>query len=242
MIEQLVGFADNVVAFRCLGRVTKPDYRSVLVPAVTEALRRQRKVRLYYETGPDFSLDPGAAWEHFKVGVESTTRWEHIAVVTDVGWIKYAVQPFGFLMPGATNLSRRSIPGVESQTATCPCRSPKTPNCRCGSLRQIPLDGFASWSSVPVASKPRTPRASDVVYHISDRLETLEISSGNPNPRHCRGYTAGHNRLRETTGEPLLAPPGISWRTGRQPTGAYGGQLGLRRAAMSNQSRLENLD
>ena len=113
MIEQLVGFADNVVAFRCLGRVTKPDYRSVLVPAVTEALRRQRKVRLYYETGPDFSLDPGAAWEHFKVGVESTTRWEHIAVVTDVGWIKYAVQPFGFLMPGATNLSRRSIPGVE---------------------------------------------------------------------------------------------------------------------------------
>ena len=71
MIEQLVGFADNVVAFRCLGRVTKPDYRSVLVPAVTEALRRQRKVRLYYETGPDFSLDPGAAWEHFKVGVRA---------------------------------------------------------------------------------------------------------------------------------------------------------------------------
>jgi len=31
--------------------------------------------------------------------------------------------------------------------------------------------------SPPAASKPRTPRASDVVYRISDRLETLEISS-----------------------------------------------------------------
>jgi hypothetical protein len=104
MIEQLTGFADNVVAFHCLGRVTKADYISVLVPTVTEALRAQRKVRLYYETGPDFSLDPRAAWEDFKVGMESVTRWERVAVVTDIGWIKHAVQLFGFLMPGVTKL------------------------------------------------------------------------------------------------------------------------------------------
>jgi SpoIIAA-like len=104
MIEQLTGFADNVVAFRCLGRVTKADYLSVLVPAVTEALSTQRKVRLYYETDPDFGLDAGAAWEDFKVGMESITRWERVAVVTDIGWIKHAVQLFGFLMPGVTKL------------------------------------------------------------------------------------------------------------------------------------------
>jgi hypothetical protein len=104
MIEQLNGFADNVVAFRCLGRVTKADYKSVVVPAVTEALRARRKVRLYYETAPDFSLDPGAAWEDFKVGMENITRWERVAVVTDIGWIKHALQLFGFLMPGVTKL------------------------------------------------------------------------------------------------------------------------------------------
>jgi SpoIIAA-like len=108
MIEQLTGFADNVVAFRCLGRVTKSDYISVLVPAVTEALRTHPKVRLYYETGPDFSLDPAAAWEDFKVGMENITRWERVAVVTDVGWIKQAVQLFGFLMPGVISLFSRA--------------------------------------------------------------------------------------------------------------------------------------
>jgi hypothetical protein len=104
MIEQLAGFPDNVVAFRCKGRVTKADYDAVLLPAVGKALRTHEKVRLYYETGPDFSLDPAAAWEDFKVGMHSITRWERIAVVTDVEWIKHAVGFFGFLMPGATKL------------------------------------------------------------------------------------------------------------------------------------------
>jgi SpoIIAA-like len=113
MIEQLTGFADNIVAFRCLGRVTKADYISILVPAVSEALREQRKVRLHYETGPDFRLGPDAAWEDFKVGMGNVTRWERVAVVTDVGWIKHAVQFLGFLMPGVT----RVFSGAEAAQA-----------------------------------------------------------------------------------------------------------------------------
>lgn len=104
MIQQLAGFPGNVAAFRCIGRVTKADYDGVLHPAVGNALRMHDKVRFYYETGPDFSLDPAAAWEDFKVGMESITRWERVAVVTDIGWIKHAVQLFAFLMPGVTKL------------------------------------------------------------------------------------------------------------------------------------------
>jgi SpoIIAA-like len=104
MIEQLAGFPSNVVAFRCIGRVTKADYDSALVPAVGSALHIHDKVRLYYETGPDFSLEPAAVWEDFKVGMESLARWERIAVITDVEWIKHAVQLFAFLMPGVTKL------------------------------------------------------------------------------------------------------------------------------------------
>jgi SpoIIAA-like len=77
--------------------VTRADYESVLVPAVTEALRTRQKVRLSYETGRDFSLDLGAAWEDSKIGMESLTRWERVAVVTDVDWIKTAVRFFAFL-------------------------------------------------------------------------------------------------------------------------------------------------
>jgi hypothetical protein len=100
MIEQLKDFPANVMAFVCKGKVTKDDYETVLVPAVSEALKKHDKVRLYYETAGDFSgIDPGAVFTDFKVGMEHFTRWERIAVVTDVDWIKHTMQFFSFMMP-----------------------------------------------------------------------------------------------------------------------------------------------
>ncbi len=109
MIEQLTDFPDNVLAFRCTGRVTKADYDKVLLPAVLAELRTHEKVRLYYEIGEDFAgLDAGAMWEDLKIGVEHLTRWEKVAVVTDVDWIKTAVRFFAFLMPATTKLFSRA--------------------------------------------------------------------------------------------------------------------------------------
>ncbi len=109
MIEQLKDFPENVVAFRCTGRVTKAEYDSVLIPAVLRSLKDHAKVRLYYETGEDFAgLDPGAMWEDFKIGVEHLSRWDRVAVVTDVEWIKTAVRFFAFLMPATTRLFSQS--------------------------------------------------------------------------------------------------------------------------------------
>ena len=105
MIEQLTDFPDNVLAFVCKGQVTKSDYDTVLVPAVMNALKTHDKLRLYYETAADFGgIDPGAMWADFKVGMEHLTRWERIALVTDIDWIKYTMQFFSFMMPGATKL------------------------------------------------------------------------------------------------------------------------------------------
>jgi hypothetical protein len=43
-------------------------------------------------------------WEDLKVGVAHLSRWERIAVVTDVEWIRNAVRVFGFLMPAAVQV------------------------------------------------------------------------------------------------------------------------------------------
>lgn len=45
-------------------------------------------------------IDAGAAWEDTKIGVEHLTRWERIAVVTDVDWMKHTFNAFRFLIPG----------------------------------------------------------------------------------------------------------------------------------------------
>ena len=114
MIEQLIDFPDNVLAFVCKGHVTKADYDAVLIPAVITALKRQGKVRLYYETAADFvGIDPGAIWDDFKVGMEHLTRWERAAVVTDVEWIKQTMRFFSFIMPG----TMKSFPTSEAAQA-----------------------------------------------------------------------------------------------------------------------------
>ena len=114
MIETLSGFPDNILAFVCHGQVTKADYDTVIIPATEKALKTHEKIRLYYEIGKEFaSMEPAAMWEDLKVGMGHLTHWERIAVVTDVDWIKYAVQAFRFLIPGKL----RVFPTSDSEAA-----------------------------------------------------------------------------------------------------------------------------
>jgi len=105
MIEVLKGLPDRVVAFVAKGRVTRRDYDEVLIPKVSEVLGRHEKIRCYYELGPEFSgMDPGAVWEDAKVGFAHLARWERVAVVTDVDWVRFAISIFRFLVPGEVRI------------------------------------------------------------------------------------------------------------------------------------------
>jgi len=105
MIEQLEGFPDTVCAFVCHGRVTQEDYQTVFVPAVEAAFKRHDKVRLYYETGSDFTdIEPSAVWQDTMVGLSHLFSWKRIAVVSDVEWIRNTFQLFAFLMPAPMKL------------------------------------------------------------------------------------------------------------------------------------------
>lgn len=101
MIKILDGFPDSVVALTAEGHVSAEDYERVVIPRVNEALARHGKVRLYYELGSSFDgIDASAAWEDFKLGLEHLSRWEKMAVVTDVRWIRMTLNAFRFVMPG----------------------------------------------------------------------------------------------------------------------------------------------
>lgn len=114
MIEHLTDFPDDVVGFACKGHVTRADYDSVLIPAVEAAFETHGKLRLYYQVDADFAgVAPGAAWEDFREGMRHLTRWERIAVVTDVEWIGHTIRTFGFLMPGKV----RIFPLAEQEAA-----------------------------------------------------------------------------------------------------------------------------
>jgi SpoIIAA-like len=102
MIEQLEGFPENTLAFAGRGQVTKADYVGILTPAVEKAFAGHQRLRLYYELGADFTgIDGDAIMEDFKIGMHYLSRWERMAVVTDVPWIIQTISLFSFLLPGA---------------------------------------------------------------------------------------------------------------------------------------------
>lgn len=100
MIRRLSSFPSDVVAVVCSGNVTKLEYDTVLVPAVATALRTHPKLGLYYQTGLNFSIDAGALAADVRLGLEHITRWERVALVTDIEWVPQAVHALGFLLQG----------------------------------------------------------------------------------------------------------------------------------------------
>jgi|SRR5665213_655524 len=105
MIQSLTGFPSGILAFVCKGHVTKSDYDTVLIPAVEQALKREGKIRLYYQVDADVSeIDAGAMWDDFKVSIEHILRWERFALVTDVAWIRHTISSFRFLIPATVKI------------------------------------------------------------------------------------------------------------------------------------------
>ena len=105
MLETISGLPDSVIGVTAKGRVTRKDYETVLIPAVEAALKRHDKLRLYYELGPEFTgIDPGAVLEDFEVGMRHLPHWEKLAVVTDVEWIRQAVNAFAFMIHGTVKI------------------------------------------------------------------------------------------------------------------------------------------
>lgn len=101
MIRWLEGFPQRIVAIAADGLLTRQDYERMLIPRVNALLQRHEKLRIYYELGAGFTgFEAGAAWEDMKLGLGHLQRWERMAVVTDIRWIRAAREAFGFLMPG----------------------------------------------------------------------------------------------------------------------------------------------
>jgi hypothetical protein len=99
MIEVLPGFPDGVMAIRCASQITRQDYEHVVIPMLEAALQQHLKLRMYCQVDSFSGMSPGALWDDVKVGVEHLTRWERVAVVTDIDWIGKATKLSAFLMP-----------------------------------------------------------------------------------------------------------------------------------------------
>jgi hypothetical protein len=104
MIKLMENMPEGTVGLEASGKVTEDDYKTVLIPAVTDALTT-KDVRLLYVLGEDFdAYSAGAMWADTKLWAEHMKGWQKIAVVTTHRWIHDAVKAFSWLMPGEVRI------------------------------------------------------------------------------------------------------------------------------------------
>jgi SpoIIAA-like len=104
VIERLEGMPEGTIGFRATGRLSRDEYRDVLLPPMQEAAEAG-EVRLLFAIGPGFEeFEAGALVEDTKAGLTlglgHPHAWKRTALLTDVDWITKAVHMFAWLMPG----------------------------------------------------------------------------------------------------------------------------------------------
>jgi SpoIIAA-like len=108
MIEPLEGMPGETIGFRATGRVTRDEYRDILLPPM-RAAAEAGDVRMVFAVGPGFErFELGALAQDTKagitLGVGHPRAWKRTALVTDVDWIANALHMFAWLTPGEVRL------------------------------------------------------------------------------------------------------------------------------------------
>lgn len=99
MIKRIEDLPDNVLGYEAIGKVTDKDYEEIIIPEVERIAKSFDNIRFLYLIGDKFEgFTPMAMWDDAKTGLKNLTRWEKVALVSDVDWIKNGVKVFGHLI------------------------------------------------------------------------------------------------------------------------------------------------
>jgi hypothetical protein len=109
VIEEIQEMPPGTVGLRVWGEVTGDDYKNVLLPATERAFEQHGEIRLVFQAGPDFDrfsagMIGADVTKGLSFGVKHWSAWKRMAVVTDVEWLRHAMQMLGWMTPGEARL------------------------------------------------------------------------------------------------------------------------------------------
>ena len=99
MLKIMYDLPANVLGISAEGKINGSDYETVLIPALEEKLKANKKVRMLYRLGDDFTgFEMSAMLDDAKVGLKHLSAWDRIALVSDHEMINSIARFFGHLM------------------------------------------------------------------------------------------------------------------------------------------------
>ena len=104
MVSVIAVDAPGVLAFAIVGRLTRADYRDVLLPPIREMIANGEEIRVLAVVERFQGLEAGGLLEELKaaarVGSAQDSLRSYFAVVTDADWVRRSIALFGWLVPG----------------------------------------------------------------------------------------------------------------------------------------------
>lgn len=115
MLKKITDMPAGTLGFEAVGDVDDDDIEKVLVPALSQGVARQGKVRLLYVLGPRLREYEGdAVSEKAKFVARHPSAFERIAVVSDEDWLRPAIRALSLLLPGqAKAFAVRELPAAK---------------------------------------------------------------------------------------------------------------------------------
>jgi hypothetical protein len=99
MLKLINDLPENVLGVSASGKITGAEYEAILIPALDEKLKTNKKLRMLYQLGNDFTgFDLGAMYDDAKIGLKHMSVWDRIALVSDHEMINSFAKFFDHLM------------------------------------------------------------------------------------------------------------------------------------------------
>jgi len=98
-MKTLTDLPPGVIGFELSEKLEAEDYRDILQPALEKA-GQDGDVRIVVVIPEFHGMSAEAFWQDLKMGVEHWSKWQRIALVTDIDWMSKAVSIFGWMTPG----------------------------------------------------------------------------------------------------------------------------------------------
>jgi hypothetical protein len=89
----------SVLGVSAEGKITGTDYETVLIPAIENKLKTNKKIRMLYNLGSHFTgFELNAMMDDAKIGMKHLSAWDKIALVSDHELINTVAKFFGHLL------------------------------------------------------------------------------------------------------------------------------------------------
>ena len=99
MLTIINDLPDNVLGVSGEGKITGKDYETVLIPAIAEKFKTNKKLRMLYHLGVGFTgFDLSAMLDDAKMGMKHLSAWDRIALVSDHEMINTFAKFFGHML------------------------------------------------------------------------------------------------------------------------------------------------